>query len=128
MPRFSWMTPLMFGRLRQIEQFGTDSKSGSLGGFGVDFNTDARVFHPELHDAAIGSEVVRVANREHAAVSECFEDAANALALRSGNKENLARSRLLGIRKQANRNGPVRHRFSAYRVVESRAERIVAQH
>jgi hypothetical protein len=43
----------MSGRLRQTEQPGTESKAGALGGFGVYFNADARIFHPELHDAAV---------------------------------------------------------------------------
>jgi len=34
----------MSGRLRQTEQFGTDSKAGALGGFRIYFNADARIF------------------------------------------------------------------------------------
>src|SRR5580704_13369915 len=118
----------MSGGLRQTQQLGTDSKPGPLGGFGVYLNADARIFHSELNDAAVFREILGIADGEYTAVPECFEDAVHALALGSGNKENLARSRLLAARDQVNRNGPVGHRFSANRVVERRAERIFAQH
>src|ERR1700679_654683 len=55
---------LMPGRIRQTQQYGADSKIGSLGGFRDDFNVDAGVYYLELNDAAPRREVVRIAPRD----------------------------------------------------------------
>ena len=92
----------MPGRIRQSQQFGTDSKVGSFCGFRDYFHVDSGVYYLELHDAAVRREVVALAYRENAGALQRVEKAALPLMFRSREKENLALSRLLRVGNQTN--------------------------